>query len=281
MKIAACIKWVALRPDIDPLSGSVETDDRFSGVSAADQAAVEWALRMGEAWSASVAVATVGAPIAESALRDALACGATTAIRIAIDHPLTSAVVGRELAAALADADVIVCGDWSLDRGSGSVPAFLAHARGAEQACGLVALSLDAAGVVRAERRLDGGRRERLIVRAPAVLSVEGSTARLRRAPLSGVLSSTRSSIEVMTPSTPNRGEPVRLVRATPFRPRTKIVDAPHGSVRDRSNALLGMGSTRTPPQRLVLDPEVAAEHILAALHAWGEIDDPASAQGR
>ena len=47
-------------------------------------------------------------------------------------------------------------------------------------------------------RRLDGGRREVLAVPPPAVLSVEGAVARLRRASLPAELESRRAVIEVV-----------------------------------------------------------------------------------
>ena len=75
-----------------------------------------------------------------------------------------------------------------MDRGTGSVPAFLAHELGNAQALGLVEVdtghAVDRAVDCACVRRLDGGRREVLDVAAPAVLSVEGSVRRLRRAPL-------------------------------------------------------------------------------------------------
>ena len=97
------------------------------------------------------------------------------------------------------DVSVVVCGAWSIDRGSGSVPAFLAARLDAAQALGLVSLSFDASPrrTIEAERRLDRGRRERLRVAAPAVLSVEGGSARLRRATLDRVLAARSIDIDV------------------------------------------------------------------------------------
>ena len=46
--IAACLKWVDRRPEVDPLDAHVSTDARTAGMSAADAAALEWALRTGE-----------------------------------------------------------------------------------------------------------------------------------------------------------------------------------------------------------------------------------------
>ncbi len=41
--IAACLKLVDQRPEIDPLTGEVRIDARTSGASEADLAALEWA----------------------------------------------------------------------------------------------------------------------------------------------------------------------------------------------------------------------------------------------
>jgi electron transfer flavoprotein beta subunit len=79
--IAVCMKWVALRPDIDPISGAVSSDERWSGPSLADQAALELALQLGAARNAPVIVFTVGGTTSDSMLTEALACGATAAIR--------------------------------------------------------------------------------------------------------------------------------------------------------------------------------------------------------
>ena len=93
----------------------------------------------------------------------------------------------------------MVCGDVSADRGSGSVPAFVAAELGVAQALGLVERRpATATAARRVTRRLDGGRREVLAVTAPAVLSVEGAVARLRRASLPAELAARTAPIEVV-----------------------------------------------------------------------------------
>ena len=109
-------------------------------------------------------------------------------------YSLAGALAWGMESAGLAD-PLVVCGDYSADRGSGTVPAALAALTGLPQALGLVSAVLAepaADGVdgsssparIRVQRRLDGARREELLVSPPAVVSVEGSVARLRRAPL-------------------------------------------------------------------------------------------------
>jgi electron transfer flavoprotein beta subunit len=282
--IFVAMKYVSLRPEIDPLTGSIAAaDERFSGSSAADQAALEWALRITGQTTADVVVATVsssGGPSAgaDAMLRDAVACGAKRAIRLSNDGDLSSYAVARGLAALAQDlgAGLVLCGDWSLDRGSGSVPPFLAAARDVPFACGLVTLALVGSTELAVERRLDGGRRERLRVAldGDAVLSVEGATARLRRASLAGVVAARSAQIEVVAMGEHREPGQVRQVRSAPLRPRARVLEGPlpTASPRQRVEVLTGAFSDRTPPQRLELSPAEAADRIVAQLVAWGEI---------
>ncbi len=287
--IAVCMKWVALRPDIDPISGAVSSDERWSGPSLADQAALELALQLGATRNTEVIILTVGDSTSDAMLTDALACGATKAIRIistattsttgktgktskANDHEPTSASVAAALAEVLRPLapQLVLCGDWSLDRGSGSVPPFLAAELDYGQACGIVTAHPVAAGAaLRVDRRLDGGRREALTITGPAVLSVEGAAARLRRATLAGLMSAQKTAIDVY--QTTKLVALIPPVRTGPFRPRARILDAPSSAEpRQRLEVLTGAFTNRTPPVRVTLDPEDAADLILSKLTEWG-----------
>jgi electron transfer flavoprotein beta subunit len=270
------MKWVGLRNDIDPLTGAVSTDNRFSGASLSDRAALETALRIGAARNAGVTVLTVGANDAEPLLRDAIAAGAQHAIRI---DPLlsagiqpTSSEVARSLASCCVGAGMVVCGDWSLDRGSGSVPPMLAMLLGYGQACGLVNLEIDVA-LFRAERRLDGGRREVLEINGPSVLSVEGSVASLRRAPLAGVLAAKSAVIEVRNVAMVSATPGVRVERIEAHRPTPRNMFTNNSTdPRQRVSSILGVGVQRTPPLRMTLEPDAAADVIIERLVAWGQL---------
>ncbi len=272
MTVVACLKWVDHRPDVDPLTGAVLTDWRTSGMSDADRAALEWALRLGTAWGSPVLAVTAGPQEADAVLVEALSAGAARAVRVdlAVDAP--SEVVARALGGAFgATPSAVVCGVWSLDRGSGSVPAFLAAELGAAQALGLVSLASTGSVPGRAllaERRLDRGARERLRVPLPAVCSVEGGSARLRRASLPSVLSARGTRVEVV-PGPPAVAR--TPLQSGPFRPRARQLPAPASpSARERVLALTGVLSDREPPQTLVLDPGAAADELLARLASWG-----------
>lgn len=275
-RVLVARKWVDRRPDVDPLTGAVTTDPRSSGASEADDAALEWGLRLAEAWGGEVTAATAGPAGAEGVVRDALAAGAVAGWRLDLPPDAPSAAVAAALAGLVTEtgAAVVVCGAYSLDRGSGSVPAFLAAALGWPQALGLVALRPTGPGAADGWRRLDGGRRERLALEVPGVLSVEGGTARLRRAPFPAVEAAARAAVPTVpaAPCDPALVPPA-AARTGPLRPRTHVVPGPDPRLdaRRRILALTGADAVHEAPRTLTLAPADAAESILEALTQWGE----------
>jgi electron transfer flavoprotein beta subunit len=275
--IAVCLKWTPSRLDGGPV-GPDPGDDRFAGVSPADRAALELALRLAAVTGTEVVAVAAGPVGAERTLRDALAAGATRAVRLDMPTDSDSRDVAFELAQVLGDATVVLCGDYSLDRGSGSVPAFVAHHLAAAQALGLVAIDVDATGAtsgsdaprVHVVRRLDGGRRELLAVPMPCVLSVEGSVATLRRAPLPRVLAARSARVEVVaTPPAHHHGAPAIV---TSYRPRARVMPAPMGGALDRVRSLTDAGTASTRGETIEVPPREAAARILAALREWGHL---------
>ena len=276
VQIAVCVKWVDLRPEIDPLTGSVTSDERRFGFSAADQAALELARRLADLAGAEITLVSAGPPAIEPALRELSAIGIARVVRVALGSDAPSDQVGASLAAAMPDGvDLVICGDHSADRGSGSVPGFLAHRLGITQALGLVDVSGEPGRgrLLHAVRRLDGGRRERLAIEMPAVVSVEGSVARLRRAPLHAILTARSMPIEPRPAVTSGTAAPM-VGPSEPLRPRPRALPAPEGArALDRIVALTGALVERTPPRRIELDAPEAAEAILEQLRAWGYLE--------
>ena len=252
--IAVCMKWVSR-------AGESADDARFAGISESDQAALEIGFRLAERLDGDVTAIVVGPAGADIALRDAMACGARRAVRVEAPSSISSEDVAHQLSRHVAAATIVVCGDVSADRGSGAVPAFLAHRLGRAQALGLVAVSLTGTGTdagLDALRRLDGGRRERLRVPMPCVVSVEGSVASLRRAGLRAALAATVS----ITEQTPV---------VTPFRPRARVLAAPHGAdVLARLRTLTDASVDAVRGENVTLDPAAAAARIVEALREWG-----------
>jgi electron transfer flavoprotein beta subunit len=288
--IGVALKLAPGHVDVDPLTGAVRPDRVPAGASAAGLAALEIALRLRDVWRARVIAATVGPVDAEPMLRDALARGADHAIRVEMPHghgtswgqgarapgtPSALDSAARLLASALADCPVVLCGGTSDEHshgGTGAVPAFMAAHGGRAQALGLIGVEPGPEpGTVRAERRLDGGWRERLLVRAPMVLSVEGGIARPRRAALASVLASRSAAVAVLSPVPEGDALDEGSLAVLPYRPRARILSAPDGeSPLERVLSLLGAQTHRGPAERVEAEPHVAAKRILDQLRQWG-----------
>ncbi len=262
MLIVVLLRCTDLRVEVDPLTGALTRDPRTVSLSAADAAALEHGLRLANTWGARVLALSAGGPECDGPLREALSLGAEVR-RVAVSGSYLEELATDEhaLAKALVAAlgsdrpDLVLCADRSADRGTGALPAFVAHELGAVQAPGLVSLELQDGALI-AERRLDYGRRERMRVPLPAVCSVEGAGVRLRRASLPAALAAAGADVPVVgiTPRTST----VRVLRARPARPRPRHLPAPTGSARERLLALTGALLSHEPPT--VIGPVSAAE---------------------
>lgn len=262
--IVVCLKWVTHPGE--------PNDARFAGMSPADQSALEFALAHATALRGEVTVVTVGPTASESVLRDAMACGAQHAIRIHAPAALNSAQVAEAISTAVPSAQWVWCGDYSLDRGTGSVPAFLAANLGAAQALGVIAIDPFGSDQVTATRRLDGGRREVLSVSAPAVISVEGATTQLRRAGLGALRAAALAEITVRQPTSSAHADEAVIY---PYRPRARALAAPRGThPLDRLRALTdASGAAPAHGESVALEPADAAVRIVAALREWGYLE--------
>ncbi len=201
----------------------------------------------------------LGPPAADDALRRAIATGAARAVRIDGSTALDSRHVATELAGVVGGSDLVVCGDFSLDRGTGSVPAFLAHELGAAQALGLLArrrtrrvtrpCAASVASTAAAARCSTSDRRpsSRWKVRSPGCdgrRSARSSAPRRRRS---------RSSRRLPTSTPPPPS-------SSPYRPRARVLPPPHGDVLDRVRGILDVGGAHTSHgDAVVLEPAAAA----------------------
>lgn len=266
MLVVAALRWSDPRAAVDPLSGLVSTDAYAGSASDADRCALEVALRVAEDLGGHCLAVTVGGPAVEEMLREALAAGADDVLRVdgpAGDGAATAASLRAGLAAGSLAPELVVCGDRSTERGTGSTPAYLAAELGAAQALGLTELTADGGGL-RAVRRLDGGRRELLSLPLPAVCSVEPGTTVARRAPLAAVLAARTRAVPAVSVS----AAAVPAIRAgtvRPYRPRPRVLPAPEGErPRERLLALTGAHTpARTPPRLVTPDSPAEAARLL------------------
>ncbi len=268
--VVVCLKHAARRVAVDPLTAAVTVDPHDVGLSAADEAALELALRLGR----RVTAVTAGPAAAEESLRAAAAVGAHRLVRCPGRGDESSRHVADALAPVARTGQLVLCGDYRADRGSGSVPGFLAAELGVAQALGVVRIEPGPDGGLHVHRRLDRGRREVLRLGDGAVVSVEGAVVRLRRAPLRGVVAARDATVELGPAVAPSV---TRVLR--PHRPRVQARPAPSpdATPHQRIAQVTQATATRTPPRLLTLEPGAAAEQILDQLRAWGYLPDAGS----
>jgi electron transfer flavoprotein beta subunit len=294
--VVVCLRHSDHRPSVDGVTAQVERDSRGAAPAPAEWAALELGLQFSEEWGTRLLAVCAGPPDADRTLLEAAARGAEV-LRVVLPgvregggprgelEPLgvyldELAGSGRQLAAALAAAvrevgspTLVLCGTRSVDRGTGSVPGFLAAELGAAQALGLIRLGVQD-GVLLGERRLDRGRREVLRIPRPAVVSVEPPVAHLRRAGMRETLAAAHVDVPVVRPDVPlprfHRGP------ARPYRPRTHVVPAPAGeAARERLLALTGALVERTPPTiERPASPVEAVDTLLGYLGRHGYLED-------
>ena len=283
-KVLVAVKMVDLRPEVDPLTGVVHTGSASGsiGLSAADEAAVEAAMRLAEELHPSglrIEAVCVGSHDPTEVLRGLIARGVHQARWVRTGGSLPSAMVAEELAAAADGAVLVVCGDYSADRGSGAVPSFIGWHLGWPAACGLRSLAAEFAGPTQATRsllgvrRLDGGRREDVRITLPAVVSVEAGNFGLRRAPLTSLIAAHQAEILVSGPTVIE--DPGHAgggsARAIPFRPPTKPLSGPEeSSALDRIVEVTGALATGNTSRTVHASPDEAAELIIEQLALWG-----------
>ncbi|HUI26833.1 MAG TPA: electron transfer flavoprotein subunit beta/FixA family protein, partial [Candidatus Kryptonia bacterium] len=163
MRIVVCIKQVPVMSamQFDAGSKTLKREGVPTEVSAFDLRAVCKAVELAHDHGGEVVVLTMGPPQAREALEECLALGADRAVHLS-DRAFAGAdtlATARALAVAVRREpfDVVLCGLYSIDAETGQVGPELAELLGVAQITGVRALSVDAAGVARAERETDQG----------------------------------------------------------------------------------------------------------------------------
>ncbi len=289
MRLAVCLSLVPdpATIDVDPLTGEIDADRTLHIMDPADAAALELALRL-RGDSDTVTVLTVGPVAAEAVLREALAAGADSALRL-WDETRTAtkpAVTSLLLAASLRNEglpDLVLCGWRSLARGSGKIPALLGEYLDWPVVTDVTRMEIQAARV-RFHRRLARGDRSEGEVTMPAVLAIAADGIRLRYASLPQLMQACRAAIPLR--DLPDLGLspldlsfPASTVHAvTPPRPRPRTIFIPDSSLspHERIGQILSAGAAPKSNRVLEGPPEEMADAIIAFLQARGFLDQPA-----
>jgi len=206
VKVGVCLKQVPAsdaRITISDPSKGIDTSEVKWEINPYDEFALEEALRLKDAKIAkSVTVFSVGAKASEAKIREALARGASGAVRIdtAGLEGADSLVLARVLAAAAQKhgIDLLLCGKQAVDTDNGQVPPMMAEILGWPQV--LVISKLEISGTaVRAWRTAGGGASEVVETTLPAVISADKGLNEPRYAKLKGIMMAKRKKIPVET----------------------------------------------------------------------------------
>jgi electron transfer flavoprotein beta subunit len=204
VKIGVCLKQVPAsdsRIKIAGTSEGVDASDLKMEINPYDEFALEEALKLKDAKIAKkVVVFTVGGTDSEQRIRDALARGATDAVRL--DDPAfagsDSLGIARILAAAASaeGVDMILAGKQAIDDDNSQVPAMVAEILGWPQVT--VVDKLDVSGdSFTARRQSGGGARDVVSGSLPAVFSADKGLNTPRYAKLRGIMMAKRKKIPV------------------------------------------------------------------------------------
>ncbi len=206
MKVYVCIKQV---PDTETKM-KLKADSSgidFSGVkwviNPYDELAVEEAIKLREGGKASsVTVFSVGPKSrVVDALRTALAMGADDAVVIDAPEDLDSAAVAKALAGAIkaeGDFKFILTGKLAIDDNASAVSQMLAENLNILHATVISKLEASEGSVV-AERETEGGTREILELRGPAVIAANKGLNIPRYASLPGIMKAKKKVIKELT----------------------------------------------------------------------------------
>jgi electron transfer flavoprotein beta subunit len=208
MKILVCVKQV---PDMEGVivregvDGTVtmETSGSFH-MNRFDEFAVEEALRLKETLGAvHIDIITVGCKAAVDVLKRAVGMGADAGI-----HVQTGSDADPGPAAAAAwiagcarpkQYDLIMCGSMSEDGMHGQVGPMVAAHLNLPYATQVIALTpAQYRSEVSIEREIEGGVREMLVIRLPAVLALQPGINRPRYPSLSNLLRANRQDLEIV-----------------------------------------------------------------------------------
>ena len=203
--IVVCMKQVP-HPDylgkilLDPTRGTITREGVPAVINPGDRNALEEALRIRERFSGRVVVITMGPPQARKALEEALAMDADTAV-----HLCDQAFAGADtLATAQALAcgirklghfDLVLCGDATIDSGTGQVAVQLAELLDLPCITNAQELTFETEQSLLVKRIWEQGY-IRVRIKLPAVIAVTDRVNQPRLPTILGIMAATQKEIK-------------------------------------------------------------------------------------
>jgi electron transfer flavoprotein beta subunit len=275
MRIIVCIKQIHHvfgKSGRDDTTHFISPHDEISCINPLDIAALELALGVKDTKKdAKVILLTCGPIIAESDLRRCLAMGADELCQIESNDnidgwtkSLSLVNVAKELRA-----DMVFCGEKSMDSGSGQTGPFMAFHLGAPFVSRVADITaFETGSTIRAERNCGRGQREIVECGLPAVFSaVQGS--RIPRYPsLENKRRFGQEPIRKLSVGQQTSPGKVVSIRVFSARPRPKYVVPPDSSLpaSERIEQLLRGSNVEKKGEMVKGTPEQQVERILSFL---------------
>lgn len=275
MRIIVCIKQIHHvfgRTGRDDTNNFVTDNDGIYCVNPFDIAALELALSVKDTKKdAKVILLSLGPLIAESDLRRCFAMGADELCQIDTTESIDGWTKSLLLANAARElkADMVFCGEKSMDSGSGQVGPFMAFHLGVPFISRATDITVrETALPVRAERNCGRGKRERVECGLPAIFSAVLGSKIPRYPSLENKRRLSREPIRKLSVGQQTSPAKVISTRVFPARPRPKQVVAPDSSLPafERIEQLLRGSSVEKKGEMVKGTPEQQVERILSFL---------------
>jgi len=202
--IIVCVKQVP-HPDylskisLDPTRGTISREGVPTVINPGDKNALEEALKIRERLSGRVVVITMGPPQARKALEEALAMGADDAIHLC-DRPFAEAdtlATAQTLAYGIGKLEhchLILCGDATIDSGTGQVAVQLAQFLDLPAVTDVEEITVAGEQGLLVRRVWERGH-IKIRVELPAVIAVTGKINQPRLPNISGIMAATEKEI--------------------------------------------------------------------------------------
>jgi electron transfer flavoprotein beta subunit len=228
VNIAVCIKQV---PDTETkvkITGDkkwIEEGEINFILNPYDEFAVEEALKLVEANGGEVTIISLGPDRVTSAIRSALAMGATKAIHIKTDNtPLDPMATAEGLAQVLREGsfDLILLGKQAIDDDHQQMGPILSEKLSIPAANVVTKLDINGDKVL-AERQIEGGF-EKIECSLPAIVTAQRGLNEPRYASLKGIMAAKKIQIEEKTVTLPDDHIEIIEINYPPEKPAGKIV---------------------------------------------------------
>ena len=205
MNIVVCVKLVPdthIPLEIEPQTGTINSDDFVYVINPGDRAAVEEAVRIKEeGWATQVTLVCLGSPSAVRGLRSCLALGADRAILLNdaafkdSDSYATAVVLSKAIGSL--PYDLILCGTRAADTNTGLVGAVIAEILGISLVSEVTGINAPSdGGKVIVQRKLEKGNREVVEIDLPALLTTDVEVQKARYASLPSLMAAQMKEIE-------------------------------------------------------------------------------------